>query len=96
MIKSVKIKFDKMKAETLNAFLLKIDGDEFWFPKRFCKNFILNKKLGGNTVIPTWLYIDKFKQTPNECDADEIIEKHTPKKLNPLENNTIKRLKKNE
>lgn len=28
--------------------------------------------------------------------VDYTIEKHTPEKLNPLENNTIKRLKKNE
>ena len=90
MISSVLIKFDKLLGETPRALLLRIGSSEYWFPKRFCKRFILNKKLGGNTIIPTWLFREKFGCEPDIEDAETIIEKHIPEKIN---NNNIKPLK---
>lgn len=81
MITKVFIRFEKVLGETPLALLLLIEGVEYWFPKRFCWNVIINKKLGGNMAIPTWLYKDKFKCDPPEDDAYEAIERHIPKKI---------------
>jgi hypothetical protein len=94
MIARVKITFDKMYGETPRAFLLLVENRELWFPKRFCRNFTLNKKLGGHTEIPAWLYTEKFNREPNEDDATLIITHHTPEKIKPVDNNTIKELTK--
>jgi len=83
MITKVLIRFEKLRGETPLAVLLLIEGAEYWFPKRFCWNFILNKKLGGNTVIPTWLYKEKFGEDPPEEDAAVIVEKHIPERIEP-------------
>lgn len=82
-IKSVKIKFDKLKGETAKAVLLQFGNTEHWFPKRFCFQFITNKKLGGNCIIPTWLYIEKFGEEPPEAEAAETIEHHVPARIEP-------------
>lgn len=87
MIKTVRIKFEKLKGETAKAVLLQISNNEFWFPKRFCKQFITNKKLGGNCVIPAWLYLEKFGVTPDISDAETIVEKHVPVKIEPIKSN---------
>lgn len=85
MIKTVFVKFDKLMGETPLAFLLKFGYDnQIWFPKKLCRNFILNKKLGGNMVIPTWLYIEKFGQEPDESEAETIIIHHVPEKKEPV------------
>lgn len=84
-IKSVRIKFDKLKGETAKAVLLLIRGQEHWFPKRFCWQFITNKKLGGNCVIPTWLYVEKFGEEPDIEDAAETVEHHIPEPIKPLD-----------
>ena len=59
-IKSVKIQFDKLLAETHGAYLIKICSDQIWIPKKLCRRMLTNKKLGGNVSIPAWLYIEKF------------------------------------
>ena len=81
MITTVRIKFDKLLGQTPKAYLLRVNNTEQWFPARFCWNFILNKKLGGNTVIPTWLYREKFGCEPDISDAETIVEKHVPNKV---------------
>ena len=92
MIARVKVTFDKMYGETPRAFLLYIEGREIWFPKRFCRNFVLNKKLGGHMEIPAWLYKEKFNREPDDDDATLIITHHTPERVEPVENNTINEL----
>lgn len=84
MITKVLVRFDKLHGETPLAVLLSINHAEYWFPKRFCRNFILNKKLGGNMVIPAWLYREKFGCEPPEEDAETIIEKHIPSRKEPI------------
>ena len=93
MIARVKVTFDKMYGETPRAFLLLVENREMWFPKRFCRNFVLNKKLGGHMEIPTWLYREKFGREPDEDDATLIITHHTPERVEPVESNTINELK---
>lgn len=83
MITRVTVKFDKLYGQTERAYLLLINNTEMWFPRRFCWEFVLNKKLGGHMVIPTWLYKEKFGCEPDVSHADTIIEKHEPEKITP-------------
>jgi len=94
MITKVRIKFDKLFSETPKAYLLWIDDKEIWFPKKFCFEFTVNKKLGGHTVIPTWLYRERFGCEPDESEAETIIEHHTPEKIEKVMSNEINELKK--
>lgn len=94
MNNQVMVRFTKMQAETDKAILVKIFQTQYWFPKRFCRNFTLNKKLGGHITIPEWLYIEKFGHEPPEEDITFKVEHHVPEKKRPVENNTIKDLKK--
>ena len=55
---------------------------------------IINNKLGGNVQIPEWLYIEKLGYAPPENDYTYKVETHIPEKIDPVENNTIKDLKK--
>lgn len=65
-----------------------------WFPSRFCFDFIVNKKLGGNMVIPAWLYVEKFGREPDEDEAAEMIEHHIPAKKEKVLSNEIIELRK--
>jgi hypothetical protein len=84
MIAKAYVRFDKLKGETGKAVLLQIGYTEYWFPKKLCFNFILNKKLGGNMSIPTWLYENIFGQSPSEDEATEIVVKHIPNKIDAV------------
>ena len=88
------LRFTKYECETTKAYLVKLHQTEIWLPKRFCRNLIINKKLGGNVQIPEWLYVEKLGYAPPEADYTYIVTKHVPEKINPVENNTIKDLKK--
>lgn len=88
MIKSVRIQFDKLMAETPRAYLLRFQNEEIWFPRRFCWGIVVNNKLGGNVAIPTWLYKEKFNEEPDLEIADTIIEKHIPERIEPIQNGT--------
>jgi hypothetical protein len=88
------LRFSKYEYETAKAYLVKLHQTEIWLPKRFCRNFITNKKLGGNVQIPEWLYKEKLGYEPPEEDYTYTVTKHTPEKILPKENNLIPRLKK--
>ena len=88
------LRFTKYETATAKAYLVKLHQTELWLPKRFCRNLIINKKLGGNVQIPEWLYIEKLGHEPPEADYTYIVTKHTPEKIEPKENNTIQKLKK--
>ncbi|WP_220761706.1 hypothetical protein [Flavobacterium sp. UMI-01] len=95
------IRFDKLLGETPKAFLLLFRDGERWVPKSQCKRFITNKKLGGNVILPTFIINDIVGHDINEKGFDEtlitpdwVVEHHTPDRVEPKENNTIKRLKK--
>lgn len=83
MITKVYLKFDKLKAETNKAYLLQFGHDEYWLPKKLCWRFVLNKKLGGNCSIPTWLYEKIFGRSPEESEASEVVIKHVPTLITP-------------
>lgn len=86
-IKSVMLRFDKYLHATDKAYLIRVGNSEHWLPKKLCRNFITNKKLGGNVSIPTFLY-EKITGIALEniatSDADYIIEKHIPVKKEPI------------
>lgn len=84
MIKSVLLRFDKHLHSTDRAHLIRVGITEYWIPKKLCHRFITNKKLGGNVVIPTFLYERMFGQQPAEADAETIIENHVPVKIEPI------------
>jgi hypothetical protein len=85
MVTKVFVRFDKLIGRSpKGAYLLKIDGTEMWFPFQCCYNFILNSKLGGNMVIPVWLYKEKFGCEPPDEDAAVTIERHVPERKEPV------------
>lgn len=86
-IKSVMLRFDKFLHETQKAYLVRIGYEEIWLPKKLCRKFITNQKLGGNVTIPTFLYTKITGIEPKNIptnDADYIVEKHIPEKLKPI------------
>jgi hypothetical protein len=83
-IKSVKVQFDKLLGETPAAYLLRFGMEEIWIPRKLAWKMVVNNKLGGNLVIPTWLYKEKFGEDPDTSMADTIIEKHTPARIEPI------------
>ncbi len=100
MIKSARIKFDKLKGETPKAFLIQIHNEEHWIPKSMCRRFTTNKKLGGHVELPAFIInrmfdidINEMEDLPDNIKPTWIVEKHEPTKIEPLENNTIKELK---
>lgn len=65
----VTLKFSKFKHETAKAYLVKVEGNkEIWLPKSFCRNLVINKKLGGHVAIPSWLFKEKFGYEPHEVE----------------------------
>jgi hypothetical protein len=80
----VRIKFDKLKGETAKAVLLQFGNAEHWLPKKLCWQFITNKKLGGNCIIPTWLYEQTFGEPPIDEQAAETVEHHIPTPIQPI------------
>jgi len=100
VIKSARIKFDKLKGETPKAFLIQIHNEEHWIPKSMCRRFTTNKKLGGHVELPAFIInrmfdidINEMEDLPDNIKPTWIVEKHEPTKIEPLENNTIKELK---
>ena len=93
MITKVRVKFDKLLGETPRAYLLRFGNSEIWMPSQLCCKFTTNKKLGGHTVIPTWLYKEKFGCEPDENDAETIVEKHKPEHKESVMSNEINELK---
>ena len=88
MIKTARIKFDKLMGETSKACLLKIHNKEHWVPKSLCENFTLNKKLGGNVILPVFIINRIFDTDINESEEYHHFIKpvktyihHKPKKL---------------
>jgi hypothetical protein len=87
-IKSIMLRFDKFLHATEKAYLIRVGHAEHWIPKKLCRNFITNKKLGGNVVIPAFLYERITGESIDDAplaDADVIIERHIPQKLSPIE-----------
>jgi hypothetical protein len=93
---NVRVKFDKLLGETPGAYLIKIHNAEIWLPKRECRQFVTNKKLGGWAIIPKWLYIDRFGHEPDEDEekTETAVYRHIPGKIQPNGNNFIEELKK--
>jgi len=86
-IKSLMLRFDKFLHATEKAYLIRVGSTEHWIPKKLCRNFITNKKLGGNVSIPAFLYEritgESIEDAPIS-DADFIVEKHIPERKEPI------------
>lgn len=88
MIKSIMLRFDKYLYETQKAYLIRIGHTEHWIPKKLCRDFVTNQKLGGNVSIPAFLYeriTGQSIEDANPLDADYIITKHIPAPLSPID-----------
>lgn len=83
-VKSAIIKFEKLLHQTDRAYLIQVHNKEHWIPKKLCRNFITNKKLGGNVSIPVFLY-ERITGIPvgeiDLKDATCIVEVHVPQKV---------------
>lgn len=95
------IQFNKLMGETPKAYLIKIHNNEFWIPKSCCRNFVLNKKLGGNVSLPAFILNKMLVADINESEIEDlpfsitptwVIEHHTPAKLNTEDINHDKTL----
>ena len=100
LIKAANIKFDKLKGETPMAYLIQVHGVMHWIPKSMCKRFTTNNKLGGHVELPVFIInrmfdfdINELEFIPEHIKPTWIVETHEPTKIEPLENNTIKELK---
>lgn len=100
MIRSAKINFEKALGETPKAVLILVNGKEHWLPKSMCESFHTNNQLKGSVILPTFLInkmfdidINEMEDLPDNIKPTYIVEKHEPTKIDPLENNTIKELK---
>lgn len=100
MIISATIRFDKLLGETPKACLVKVYNNQYWIPKSLCRNFIINKKLGGSVVLPTFvinrmlsLDINHIDSLPSFITPYCEVEYHLPKHREPETDNTIKELK---
>lgn len=99
MIKSARIKFDKLLGETPKAYLLNIQFKEHWIPKSLCRNFITNHKLGGNVILPTFIInqildcdINEVEHLPSHIQPAWVIEKHIPEKITIINSQPNKQL----
>lgn len=95
------LRFDKLLGETPKAYLIRVYGEQHWIPKSMCRNFITNKKLGGNVVLPTFILNKILGADIETVDLPSygitphwVVEHHTPERKEPISDNTIKRLKK--
>lgn len=79
MIKSVRIKFDKLLHDTGNAILVRIGNKDYWIGKFMFKNLVINNKLGGHLSISPKI-CDEKGICWDEIMADVTITKHIPKK----------------
>jgi len=77
MIKSVNIKFEKFLHDTGKAILVRINGIEYWIPKKLCRKLIVNKKLGGNVCVPSFI-AEKIGFNIENCNADVEVIHHIP------------------
>ncbi len=82
------LRFDKWLHSTEKAHLIRIHNSEHWLPKKLCRNFVLNQKLGGNVSVPAFLYeriTGGSAESVPEYDVDIKIETHVPQRIDPVE-----------
>jgi hypothetical protein len=77
MVKSVRIKFDKIYHDTGKAILISIANKDHWLPKKLCRNLVINSKLGGNVCIPTFI-AEKIGLNVEDCKPDIEVIHHIP------------------
>lgn len=101
IIKSIRIKFDKLVAQTGKANLIRIYGIEHWIPSKLCFNLSIKNNLSGSMDIPSFIYerifdydLSILTDQEKKNIASWYVEKHEPKKINPVQNNVIEDLKK--
>lgn len=95
MITSIMLRFDKYYHDTPKAYLVRIGSSEHWLPKKLCRKFTLNAKLGGHVTVPAFLYERITGESIEDAplgDADTIIEKHIPQPVAPVETEPHKEL----
>jgi len=85
MITEVLFRFKKHLHSTPNAHLVMLPGGrEVWLPKKLCRKFITNSKMGGNVQIPAFLYERIMGKPAPAEDATTIIEHFIPEPIQPV------------
>lgn len=80
IIKSVRIKFDKLLHDTGRAILVSISNNEYWLGYFMFNRLVVNKKLGGHFSISPKI-CDEKGIFYDESMVDVYIEKHIPEKI---------------
>lgn len=87
MVTRVRLKFEKFLHSTGKAILVRAEGNEHWIPLKLCRDLVINKKLGGNVSVPTFI-IERMGMSVDSFEADVSIERHVPpvinKKVKPI------------
>lgn len=78
---TVRIKFEKLLANTGKAILIRIGQQKHWLGKFILDDWCTNKKLGGWVVISTQV-ADEKGIVWDDTMAVKSITHHIPKKLN--------------
>lgn len=109
-ITKVKVRFSKYHAATDNAYLLEYRRQKVWIPKKYCWDLgVYGNDMHAWATMPVWFVNLKFEIDVNklfdeigtnglreafDIQVHQTIEKHVPERIEPVENNTIKELKK--
>lgn len=109
-IDTVKVRFTKYITETDKAYKLSYKYTPVWIAKKVCWDLMVaGNDQHAWATIPAWKFKEITGNDINElfqeygtkglkemfdCQIGRTIEKHTPEKVEPKSDNTIKRLKK--
>jgi hypothetical protein len=80
MIKSARVKFDKLVHDTGRAILIRVSTGEHWIPKSVCRKLTVNNKLGGHVCLPPFI-IEKLGINIDELQPDIEIIHHIPTEI---------------
>lgn len=80
-IKSVTLEFQRFYHDSGRAILIGYNNNKYWIPKSLCRNLEVYKKLNGKVSIPSFKFEEITGVAPEISDADYIVEKHIPVKI---------------
>lgn len=80
MVKSARLKFDKLLHDTGKAILIRVNSSDHWIPKSLCRKLTINNKLGGHVCLPSFI-IERLGINIEDLDPEIIVTHHVPKKI---------------
>jgi hypothetical protein len=77
MIKSIKLRFDKLRHDTGRAILVSVRGRDHWIPKKLCRKLSTNNKLEGSVCVPSFI-VEGMGINLQDCEPDIEVIHHIP------------------